>query len=290
MKPSPPQQTPQILFSSAKRGWNALDADLVSFPPGRAEAAGGEQHVLGMHFGPPINADCTVGGVRMQGVQKPGDIGIIPAGMDGCWEDDEACQILRLRVRPSLLEEVAEQLGRNAATIELVPRFHLRDTRIEAIGWAIKADLEDDHPSDPLYIDLLTHALAVRLIEIAADRSLYPENSSAPRMSTRQLRMLIEFIETNLDQKLHLADLASVAGVSTTRLKTLFRNSTGTPVHRYVVGRRIEYARALLATTTMPANQVALAAGFAHQSHMASTMRRILGHSPGEIVRPQQKI
>ena len=109
-------------------------------------------------------------------------------------------------------------------------------------------------------------------------------------MSTRQLRMLIEFIETNLDQKLHLADLASVAGVSTTRLKTLFRKSTGTPVHRYVIGRRIEYARALLSTTTMPASQVALSAGFAHQSHMASTMRRILGHTPGEIARPQREI
>lgn len=290
MKPSPPQQTPQILFSSAERGWNAIDADLVRMPPGRAEAPGGEQHVLGMHFGPPVNADCSVGGIRMRGVQKPGDIGVIPAGMDGSWEDDAACQILLLRLRPSLLEEVAEQLGRNAAKIELIPRFQLRDARIEAIGWAIKADLEDDSPSDPLYIDLLANALAVRLIEIATDRRSHRESSNAPGMSTRQLRMLIEFIETNLDQKLHLADLASVAGVSTTRLKTLFRNSTGTPVHRYVIGRRIEYARALLSTTTMPASQVALSAGFAHQSHMASTMRRILGHTPGEIARPQREI
>lgn len=105
-------------------------------------------------------------------------------------------------------------------------------------------------------------------------------------MSTRQLRILIEFIETNLDQKLHLADLASVAGVSSTRLKSLFRNSTGTPVHQYVIRRRVEYARALIATTTMPASQIALAAGFAHQSHMATTMRRLLGQTPGEIGRP----
>ena len=263
-----------------------MDADLVRFLPGRAEAPGAKQHLLGIHFGPPVHADCCVGGTRMQGVQKPGDIGIVPAGMDGSWEDDAACQILRLSLRPSLLEEVAEQLGKNAAKIEIVPRFHLRDARIGAIGWAIKADLEADTPSDPLYVDLLANALAVRLIEIATDRTSLLEVSRAPGMSTRQLRMLIEFIETNLDRKLHLADLASVAGVSTTRLKTLFRNSTGTPVHRYVIGRRIEYARALLSTTTMPASQVALAAGFAHQSHMASTMRRILGYLPGEIARP----
>lgn len=286
LQPSPPQRIPQVLFSSAERGWKAIDADLIHILPGRAEAPGGEKHILGMHFGPPVNADCSVGDIRMRGVQKPGDIGIVPAGMDGSWEDDADCQILRLSLRPSLLEEVAEQMGRSSAKVELIPRFGLRDARIEAIGWAIKADLEAETPSDPLYIDLLANALAVRLVEIAFDRTSSSASSSAPRMSTRQLRILIEFIETNLDKKLHLEDLASVAGVGATRLKTLFRNSTGMPVHRYVIGRRIEYARAMLSTTKMPASQVALAAGFTHQSHMASTMRRLLGHAPGAIIRP----
>jgi AraC family transcriptional regulator len=210
--------------------------------------------------------------------------------MDGCWEDDADCQILRLSLRPSLLEQVAGEMGRNATGIDLIPRLQLRDARIEAIGWAIKADLEADVPSDPLYIDLLANALAVRLIETATDRRSTTEGAGTPRMSARQLRMLIEYIEANLDQRLHLADLATVAGVSMTRLKTLFRNSTGTPVHQYVIRRRIEYARALIATTTMPASEVALAAGFAHQSHMASTMRRILGLTPGEIARPLREI
>lgn len=290
MAPSSPQPTPQVLFSSAGRGWNALDAVLVSIPRGLSRAPGGERHNLGMHFGPPVKADCSVGDTRMRRLQKPGDIDFIPAGVAGSWEDDADCQILRLGLRPSLLEEVAEQLGRDAARIELIPRLQLRDARIEAIGWAIKADLEADTPSDPLYIDLLANALAVRLIEIAADSGSPADDSRAPGMSTRQLRMLIEFIETNLDQKLRLADLATVAGVSTTRLKTLFRNSTGTPVHQYVLRRRIEYARALIATSTMPASEVALAAGFAHQSHMASTMRRVLGQTPGEIVRPPREI
>ncbi|MCH4547426.1 AraC family transcriptional regulator [Rhizobium changzhiense] len=275
-----------VLFSSAGRNWNSLEADLVQIPAGQAQAQSGELHVLGMHFGPPVNADCLVGGSRRRGVQKPGDIDFIPAGVDGVWEDDATCQVLRLTLRPTLIDQVAQGLGRNADEIDLVPRLQLRDTRIEAIGWAIKADLEADTPSDPLYIDLLANALAVRLIEIATLGEARTHAEIGPKMSTRQLRILIEFIETNLDQKLHLADLASVAGVSSTRLKSLFRNSTGTPVHQYVIRRRVEYARALIATTTMPASQIALAAGFAHQSHMATTMRRLLGQTPGEIGRP----
>lgn len=144
--------------------------------------------------------------------------------------------------------------------------------------------MESATPSDPLYIDLLAQALAVRLIETANGSTQRAESRKAT-LSVRQLRTLTEFIESNLDQKLHLADLASVTGVGVTRLKTLFRNSTGAPVHQYVILRRVEYARALLATTAMPVSEIAAAAGFSHQSHMASTMRRLLGQTPGDIVR-----
>jgi AraC family transcriptional regulator len=127
--------------------------------------------------------------------------------------------------------------------------------------------------------------LAVRLIETANGGFPTREKHSEAKLPERRLRILTEYIEANLDQKLQLADLAVVAGVSVTRLKALFRNSTGTSVHQYVIHRRVEYARALMGTTTMPVSEIALAAGFAHQSHMALTMRRLLGQTPGEIVR-----
>lgn len=282
---SPTQPLPQILFSSSGRGWNALDAALVKIPRGRSEVPGGKLHRLGMHFGPPVNADCSCDGRRMRRVQKHGDIGFVPAGLDGCWEDDADCQILRLNIHPALLEKVADELGKDAVKLQLVPRLQLSDARIEAICWAIKADLEADFPSDPLYIDLLANALAVRLIETVTDGAPRAELVTTERMSARQLRMLTEYIQTNLDGKLHLVDLARVAGVSVTRLKTLFRNSMGTPVHQYVIGRRVDYARALIATTVMPASEIALAAGFSSQSHMATTMRRLTGQTPGEIMR-----
>lgn len=275
----------QILLTSAGRGWSRLDADLLHVPRGLTRTPGSEVHGLGIHLGPPVHAECAYGGQRMRRVQKPGDIDIVPAGMPGSWEDDGDCRILRVGLQPSLLHEVARELGRELGKTELLPRFQLRDPRIEAIGWAIKADLEASTPSDPLYIDSLANALAVRLVETATDASPPPERRDRPTLSARRLRLLTEFIESHLDQKLHLADLATVAGVSVTRLKTLFRNSTGVPVHRYVIRRRVEYARALLTTTALPAGEVALAAGFSHQSHMATTMRRLLGQTPGDLVR-----
>lgn len=285
-----PQPASRVLFSSAGRGWTALEADFVHRPPGLTRAPAGERHVLGMHFGPPVNADCTVGGVRRRGVQKSGDTAFVPAGADGLWEDDAACRLLRLVLRPSLLEQVAVELGKDAAKVELRPRLGLRDIRIDAIGWAIKAELEADVPSDPLYIDSLASALAVCLIEMATAGAPEAARSRAPGLSARRLRMLVDFIEMNLDQTLRLADLAAAAGLSATRLKTAFRESMGMPLHQYVIRRRVEYARALITTTAMPVSRIASAAGFAHQSHMTSTMRRVLGRTPSEIARSPDEI
>jgi AraC family transcriptional regulator len=279
------QPSPQILLTSAGRNWGGLDANFLHVPRGLLHVGGRETHGLGIHFGPPVNADCGCGGRRMRRVQKAGDIDIVPAGTDGSWEDDAECWILGLSIAPSLVQQVAEELGRNAGSAELLPQLQVRDTRIETIGWAVKAELEAVIPSDPLYIEHLANALAVRLIAIASGSSQQPERRGEPKLSARQLRILTEFIEGNLDQKLRLADLAKVAAVSVTRLKALFRNSTGVPVHQYVIRRRVEYARALMATTEMPASEIAAAAGFAHQSHMVATMRRLLGQTPRDIVR-----
>lgn len=277
---------PTILHSSADRGWTALIAALMQIPRGLSRVRGADVHTLGMHFGPPVNADCFCDGTRVRRVQKLGDFGFVPAGMDSSWEDDAECQILRLGLPPSLLEQVTEELSGDASKIDVMPRMALPDARIEAIGFAIKAELEADTPSDSLFIDHLASALAVRLVETATDSRPNSARYHEPRLSPRQLTLLTDFIEANLDQPLRLADLAALVGVSVTRLKTLFRNSTGAPVHQYVIRRRVEHARALIATTRTPASEIALAAGFANQSHMSTTMRRVLGLTPSAIPRP----
>lgn len=275
--------SPQVLMTSAGRAWSGLDADFVHVPRGMSHATESELHRLGIHFGPPVKADCYCDGQRMQRVQKSGDIDIIPAGVDGSWKDYADCRTLQLSIHPTVLLEVAEELGKDVAQAQLRPRFQVRDVRIEAIGWAVKAALESAAPSDALYIGSLATALAVRLVETASDSSPQYESRSEPTLTARQLRVLTDYIESNLDQKLQLVELAGVAGVGVTRLKILFRNSTGLPVHQYVIRRRVEHARVLLTTTTMTAADIATAAGFSHQSHMTSTMRRLLGQTPAAI-------
>ncbi len=99
-------------------------------------------------------------------------------------------------------------------------------------------------------------------------------------LSAWKLKLVISHIEDNLESELSLAEIAKVAGVSVSHLKTLFRRSTGTPVHQYILRRRVERAKLLLQDESLSIAQIAFATGFAHQSHLARHMRKILGVTP----------
>lgn len=277
-----------LLLSSRHLGWAGLDAELLHIRAGRTYVPGLPSHRLGIHFGRAVNAHCQCDGRHSRRIQKHGDIDVVPAGLDGWWEDDADCTILRLSIGPELLSTAATAMGRDPESVSLVPKFQLRDARIESIAWAIKTELEATVPSDRLYAETLALALAVRLVE-SGNQSGGEKSTTVRTLSALQRRRLVDFIEDHIDRSLSLADLAAVAGLSLSHLKPLFRASFGMPVHQYVLTRRVERARLmLLLSEDMSLSQVALEAGFSHQSHMAHWMRRILGITPGMIARTRQ--
>jgi AraC family transcriptional regulator len=276
-------ERPKTLLSSAARGWAGIEAEFLQIPAGLHVVPAEPWHRLGIHFGTPVKADCRCASRRHFRLQKHGDIDVVPAGLDGSWEDDGDCSILRIKIDPALLSRVAAELGQVPAPASMKPAFQLRDARLEAILWAIKADLEADGPSENLYAESFGVALAVRLLELGERHPLPREGER--RLSPMQKRRLADFIESHLDQTLSLPQLAAVLGIGLSQFKMRFRNSFGEPVHRHVLRRRVARAQALLLASELPIAQVALAAGFAHQSHMSSWMRRSLGMTPGDVVR-----
>ncbi|MFK0166227.1 helix-turn-helix domain-containing protein [Rhizobium sp. NPDC090279] len=276
--------TAATLLSSRDRGWKGLEANFLHIQAGRTHVSGSQTHRLGIHFGRAVNAFCQCDGRQHRRRQAHGDIDIVPAGLDGWWEDDRDCTILRLNIAPELLQSAADALGRNPDTVSLAPKFQLRDSRMESIAWAIKAEIEAPIPSDRTYAEALGLALAIRLVE-GDGQAPADATPTGVTLTNRHQRRLVDFIEAHIDQSLSLADLAATVGLSVSHLKPLFRATFGMPVHHYVLTRRVERARLLILSTEMPLAEIALATGFAHQSHMTHWMRRILGLTPGMLSR-----
>jgi AraC family transcriptional regulator len=265
-----------------RRGWNGLEIEFSQIRAGVTFVPATPYHRLGIHFGPPVNAYCQCDGHHHRRVQSHGDIDVVPAGLDGTWEDDADCSILRLWVSPALVRQAACDLALDPDRVHIAPQFQLRDRRIEHIAWALNTELRMDVASDRLYAESLGMALAVRLIQGAVPRTIV---AAGQTLSSRQKRRLVDFIHAHLDQDLSLVDLARIAAISVSRLKVLFRRTFGITIHQYVIHRRVERAKVLLSLGDMPASQVALETGFAHQSHMAQCMKRVLGITPGSITR-----
>jgi AraC family transcriptional regulator len=185
-----------------------------------------------------------------------------------------------------LLRRAAEKMDLDPHRVVLEPQHQFRDAQIEHAAWALDADRRSAHPSGSLYTESLGLALAAHLIGRYSARRGQPHAVSPTRgrgLSTLQFRRLVAFIEEHLDEDLSIARLAGSTAISASHFKTLFKRTTGMSVHHYVIQRRVERVRTLLATGDLPASQVALAAGFAHQSHMARAMRRLLGLTPRAI-------
>lgn len=271
------------LRSSKDHGWTGFGAALLGVSAGVHRIPAMPHHRVGVHVGPPVVARCVTSEYRLSRVQAHGDADVIPAGLEGQWTDESDCTILSIWISEPFAGRTLEQLDLRPSRAQIRPQLQMRDPRFQHLAWALRAELEADDCSDPLYAESLCTAMVVRLVD-GGVTSAALENmrrTLAPKTTAR----IVEFIEDNLDQRLTLGDLAALAQLSVPHFKVLFRETLGLPVHRYVIERRVERAKALLMQGKLSTSQIALDTGFAHQSHMAHWMNRLLGLTPREIAK-----
>jgi AraC family transcriptional regulator len=259
-----------------------LDVLTSPVPFGLFDSPVDHRHVLCLHLGDPVPVSYRVRHHERQGVRLHGQFCVVPAGSTTRWILSRPARSLLLRLVPSLLRETADVMGLGTRGAELAGSIHIRDPQIERIGWMMQAEDHDSYPSGRIFADSLASALATRLLALQSRKSPSPSKPGRALPAWR-LRQVVEYIEAHLDQDLTLVELAAVAGFSLSHFKPLFKQATGVPVHRFVLERRVERARARLLEGAHSMVEIALEAGFAHPSHMARCMRRVLGLSPSQV-------
>jgi AraC family transcriptional regulator len=265
--------------SSADRHWNGFEATLYEASAGFSEQQF-VRHNVSMQVGRPLLVTSSCDGRTLRRLQVPGDVKIVPPGVPRVWETESATIKLSMYLSSELILAAAEAMSICPDRVAIAPQLHVRDPRIEHIGWAVKDELESLEPLGRLYGDSLGLALAAHLL-----RAYVPAGAQRrdTRLSRRRLARAFDYIRTNLASDLSLSQLAAIASVSPSHFKTLFKQSVGMPVHQYVIRQRVEYAAELLQRGDTALADVALQAGFANQSHMARCMRRIIGVTPGAL-------
>ena len=269
----------RVRASSADRHWDGFTAILYDASAGFSEQQF-VRHNVSMQIGRPLLVTSRCNGQTVRRLQVPGDVKIVPPGVPRVWETESATTKLSMYLSPLLMLSAAEAMGFDPDRIAIAPQLHVRDPRIEHIGWAVKAELEAPEPLGRLYGDSLGLALASHLLRAYVPAT---SNGSDGRFSRRRLNRVAEYIHDNVAADLSLAELARLVDMSPSHFKVVFKESLGLPVHQYVIRRRVEYAAELIARGELPLSDIALQAGFANQSHLARCMKRLTGVTPAAL-------
>ena len=110
-------------------------------------------------------------------------------------------------------------------------------------------------------------------------------------LAPHNLQRALAFIEANLETSLQVRQLAAICHLSQFHFARQFRKSTGQSPHKYIVLRRMELAKELLANGGIPISEVTRRVGFRTQAHFTDSFRVHVGVPPGryrrELCEPQ---
>jgi AraC-like DNA-binding protein len=198
-----------------------------------------------------------------------------------------ACRVLRVVIPESALGAAVAELGLAAGAVDIATGLSGPSPFLLGLADEMQAALGARSEPARLYAETLggtfLHHLVVRHSSLAGTRR--GRGGAGAALAPWRLRRATEFLEANLAADVSLQDLADEVGLSPHHLCTAFRRSTGLPPHRWLLARRIERAKELLAAGRLSLAEVALACGFASQQHFTVAFRRATGLTPGRMRR-----
>jgi AraC-like DNA-binding protein len=158
------------------------------------------------------------------------------------------------------------------------PRLFFEDAALWETALKLQRLIENPGSDSRLYLEALGVVLAHELIRpAAATRQSAPARGG---LAAWQQRILVDYIEENLAERISLAELAKLVRLSPYHVCRAFKESFGVPPHRYHTGRRIERAKALLAKPDCSVTEIGMAVGFSETSSFSAAFRKATGLTP----------
>ena len=95
-----------------------------------------------------------------------------------------------------------------------------------------------------------------------------------------KIRVVVDFMKTNLHRQLTLDEIAESVGLSNSRVESLFKDESGNSPVQYHKELRLEKARELLESPSLNVKQVRLEVGYQDHSHFYRDFKKRFGLTP----------
>jgi AraC family transcriptional regulator len=178
---------------------------------------------------------------------------------------------LHLEITPPMLARLRE----HSAILDRPAEFHGGPPAGVAVR--LYREFQRDDEVSPLAME----GLALELLAEVARRPAAVPESTPPRW----LRQARDLLHARFAGSPSLDEIAAAVGVHPAHLARVFRRQYGCTLGDYLRRLRVDFACRRMSAGDTPLIEIALAAGFADQSHFTKTFKHLVGMTPAEFQR-----
>lgn len=220
---------------------------------------------------------------------KEGDVFVFGSNEEHCLtEITESMELLNVQFEPYLLWEkpdTAELLNLFASRNESFEnRLNDRDGELKNILLSIEQELSEKRSC---YAVAACYHLFFLLTRIIRDYSVIDLSNSVKvsDSTTQSLRLAIDYIRENLENKLTLKEVADVACLSPAYFSYIFKKYNGISLWEYISIKRVERAVEMLKNEKMTKLEIAERCGFSSASNFYKAFTAVTGKKPSDYTR-----
>lgn len=92
----------------------------------------------------------------------------------------------------------------------------------------------------------------------------------------------VQYVKCNIEERLSRKDIAEAINISEDYLSHIFKLKKGVSLKQFIINEKMETAKILLKTTSLPVGVIAVSIGYDNFSHFSSTYRMVMGLTPME--------
>ena len=189
--------------------------------------------IIGFAFDSQIGVHSFASDRRTEFYARANSLAYVPRGCDVYSRSKHGGEYLKINVSPAQSD------------------IWLRECRINEVidpsairaAYLLRRMLLKAHPPDLLNVEELIQTL-LGCVSRIIDGGI-PETHAASWMTPRRLRLVDDLLESRMDEKMTVQEVAAALGLSAGFFSRAFRAAVGKAPHDYIIDRRISQARAL---------------------------------------------
>ena len=215
---------------------------------------------------------------------QPGDLVLVPQGCIHRPEAEPNAPYERriLYLSPEFLRRAGGSCDLAACFDRAREEFRFVVHPADGTGGAQLAALEHAEREDAFGRELLAQSLLFQFL-IGLNRAMADDllQYAKPAAYDRKIESILRYLSEHLTEPVSIDDLAARFFVSKYHMMRQFRAQTGYTIHGYLTGKRLMFARAMIAAGT-PVLQASEESGFGDYSAFLRAYRKQFGTTPNQ--------